>query len=521
MDEPTRDTAGHALPGVVPRWEWRTFGATFGSAERDLASRAPDRVEESDDLYLLSRRSDASVKVRDGLMDVKHLLQVDASGLEQWVPVLKATFPLAAADVASVLATLGTPPGALERASYTLEELIDGIVEPSPDLRAVMVRKRRERHTVDGCMAELTEMRTGTGTTRTIAIESEDPDQVRAAVRALALDDRPVICVARGLKALVGWAARRYAVIDVGTNSVKFHVGERGADGAWRTIVDRAEVTRLGEGLDATGQLGEAPIARTVDAITGMVTEAHRDGTEGIAIVGTAAMRIASNASDLIDAVQARTDLRVEVIPGEEESRLAYLAVKTALGVTEGSLVVFDTGGGSSQFTFGRGERIDERFSLNVGAARFTERFGLDRAVDEEALASAVAAIETELARIAGRPAPDTVVGMGGAVTNITAVKLGLATYDPDAVQGTVLTRAEIERQIELYRTRDAARRREIVGLQPARAEVILAGACIVRTVLALLGRDALTVSDRALRHGLLVERFGGPPDAAPVTARS
>ena len=100
---------------------------------------------------------------------------------------------------------------------------------------------------------------------------------------------------------------------------------------------------------------------------------------------------------------------------------------------------------------------------------------------------------------------------MGGAVTNLAAVKHGLATYDPDVVQGTVLDRAEIDRQIELYRTRDADERREIVGLQPNRAEVILAGACIVRTVLAKLGRERLTVSDRGLRHGLLVERFPHP----------
>ena len=93
--------------------------------------------------------------------------------------------------------------------------------------------------------------------------------------------------------------------------------------------------------------------------------------------------------------------------------------------------------------------------------------------------------------------------------TNLAAVKHGLATYDPEIVQGTVLDRAEIERQIELYRSRDAAGRREIVGLQPARAEVILAGACVVLTVLRKLGRDSFTVSDRGLRHGVLVERFG------------
>ena len=98
---------------------------------------------------------------------------------------------------------------------------------------------------------------------------------------------------------------------------------------------------------------------------------------------------------------------------------------------------------------------------------------------------------------------------MGGAVTNLAAVKHELATYDPDVVQGAVLDRAEIDRQIELYRTRTSEQRRSIVGLQPKRADVILAGACIVRTVLAKLGCDALTVSDRGLRHGLLEERFG------------
>jgi exopolyphosphatase/guanosine-5'-triphosphate,3'-diphosphate pyrophosphatase len=98
---------------------------------------------------------------------------------------------------------------------------------------------------------------------------------------------------------------------------------------------------------------------------------------------------------------------------------------------------------------------------------------------------------------------------MGGALTNLAAVRHSLASYDADVVQGTVLERAEIDRQIDLYRTRNVDQRREIVGLQPARAEVILAGACIVRTVLDKLECDELTVSDRGLRHGLIVERFG------------
>jgi exopolyphosphatase/guanosine-5'-triphosphate,3'-diphosphate pyrophosphatase len=152
---------------------------------------------------------------------------------------------------------------------------------------------------------------------------------------------------------------------------------------------------------------------------------------------------------------------------------------------------------------------VDERFSVEVGAVRYTERFGLDRAVSPEVLREAMAAISADLSRIEGRPVPDALVAMGGAVTNIAAVMHRLAVYDPEVVQGSVLDRAEIDRQIEIYRSRDAEARRTIIGLQPKRAEVILAGACIVRTVMERLGKDSLTVSDRGLRHGVLAERFG------------
>lgn len=240
-----------------------------------------------------------------------------------------------------------------------------------------------------------------------------------------------------------------------------------------------------------------------------MVEEARRNGVLAIAAVGTAGLRIARNSASIVAAIRSRTGVSIEVIPGEEEGRLAYLAVKEGLGLPADSLVVFDTGGGSTQFTFGQGARVDEQFSLDVGAVRYTERFGLASAVSSSVLRETLAAIAADLSRIDGRSPPDALVAMGGAVTNIAAVKHSLTTYDPDVVQATLLDRAEIDRQIELYRSRDAAQRRAIVGLQPKRAEVILAGACIVRTVMEKLGKDALRVSDRGLRHGLLIERFG------------
>jgi exopolyphosphatase/guanosine-5'-triphosphate,3'-diphosphate pyrophosphatase len=496
-----------AMAAIIPRWEWRVFGVGLEPAEQALATLTPGPVEESDELYLLSAAG-GNVKVRDGLMDIKLLREVDGDGLERWEPVMKAGFPLTTADVSRVFQAFEVVPPSLTRDAYTLDQLLADLVGPSGAVRVVRVHKRRVRYRLGGCMAESAEVEADGRTQRTVAIESEDPSAVIAAVRGIGLDTHVNTGYPRGLAALIDESSR-HAVIDVGTNSVKFHISERDADGSWRAVVDRAEVTRLGENLQHAGAISAEPLERTVAAIAGMVEEARRHQVQATAAVGTAGLRIAHNREDILAAILAHTGLSVEVISGEEESRLAYLAARAGLGAPEGLLVVFDTGGGSSQFTFGRGPQVKERFSLEVGAVRYTERFGLAGVVDSGVLDDARAAIAGDLGRLDGRPPPDALVAMGGAVTNMTAVKLGLALYDPDLVQGAVLDRAEIDRQIELYRSRDAEARRAIVGLQPKRAEVILAGACIVRTVMEKLGQQTLTVSDRGLRHGLLIERFG------------
>jgi exopolyphosphatase/guanosine-5'-triphosphate,3'-diphosphate pyrophosphatase len=465
-------------------------------------------VVESDELYLLAATR-ANVKVRDDLLDIKVLREVDDDGLERWEPVMKEGFPLAAAEVSKVFDALDVAPPPLDRDAYTLDQLLAELVEPAGAARPVKVHKRRVRYTLGGCMAELSDVEADGHGTRTVAVESEDAAAVITAVRDIGLGDEVNTSYPLGLAVLVGAGPRRYAVIDVGTNSIKFHIAERDGAGRWHTVVDRAEMTRLGEHLHERGTISDEPLERTLAAIAGMVDEARRHGVRETAAAGTAGLRIAENRDDVVAVIQSRTGIDVEVVEGEEEGRLAYLAVRAALGVGEGSMAVFDTGGGSTQFTFGQGEQVDEHFSVNVGAVRYTERFGLDGAVTPEVLDDALAAISSDLSRIDGRPPPDTLVAMGGAVTNLTAVKLGLATYDPDAVQGAELDRAEIDRQIEHYRSRDADARRETVGLQPKRADVILAGACIVRTVMEKLGQQSLTVSDRGLRHGLLLDRFG------------
>jgi exopolyphosphatase/guanosine-5'-triphosphate,3'-diphosphate pyrophosphatase len=496
------------VSAIIPRWEWRTFGSSFGADDdplSELASRA-DPVE-SDEIYLLST-DDGNVKIRDGLMDIKVLRKVDHAGLERWEPVMKHGFPLSAEDVGRVLEALGVRRPRQMRSAYELNEFFEELVRPSGAVRQVEIEKRRARFQVDGCMAELADVSADGRSTRTVAVESEDASAVLRAVRGLGLDGYVNTSYPRGLRALLDDVPPGFAVIDMGTNSVKFHVGERRPDGSWRTVVDRSEMTRLGESLHETGEISDTAIARTADAIAGMADEARRLGVRAIAAVGTAGMRIARNRDDVIRTIHERTGITIEVISGDEEGRLAYLAVQTGLGEHHGRLVVFDTGGGSSQFTFGEGSTVLERFSVDVGAVRYTERFGLDHEISSDVWREALAAISEDLSRLDDHPPSDALVGMGGAVTNMTAVALELATYDPGRVQGAALDRAEVDRQIELYRSRDADARRAIVGLQPKRAEVILAGAGIVGTVMEKLGMTRLTVSDRGVRHGLLIDRF-------------
>jgi exopolyphosphatase / guanosine-5'-triphosphate,3'-diphosphate pyrophosphatase len=487
---------------VVPRWEWRTFGASVDAIEASLPGVFEGQPHVTHERYFVGPAG-GNVKIRDDLMDVKVLREVNADGLERWEPVLKTRFPLEPDELHVVFDALGVVVSGEPRAS-SLDEmgaLLDGSV------RELEITKRRVRGTVGGCMSEIADVSAANAATRTFAIESEDAAAVVAALGELGVDDTPNLSYPRALAEMLDATSPRYAVLDVGTNSVKFRVAER-SDGGWRQVVDRAEVTRLGEGVHDGGEISSAAATRTADAIAAMVDEAHRDGAIQIAAVGTAGLRAATNSDDVLATIKERSGIVVDVISGEEESRLAHLAVRAGLPAADGSLVVFDTGGGSTQFTFGDGDRVLERFSVPVGAVRFTEDFELDQAVSADVVADARAAIERDLDRLAGRPKPDALVGMGGAVTNMSAVMLELAPYDPDRVQGAILTADEVDAQIERYRDTDANGRRTITGLQPKRAEVILAGACVVRTVMQLLGASELTVSDRGLRHGVFLDRF-------------
>src|SRR3954453_12295922 len=172
---------------IIPRWEWRRVGPTFGAAEGAFAQMEPTGIQESDELYLVSA-TDANVKVRDDLMDVKVLVETNADGLEQWRPIMKAEFPVGAVDITRIFDALGRSAPSLARDVYTLDEF-NADLAPAAGLRPINVHKRRVRYKVGGCTSEVTDVVADGAATRTIAIESEDAAAVVAAVKSVELSN--------------------------------------------------------------------------------------------------------------------------------------------------------------------------------------------------------------------------------------------------------------------------------------------------------------------------------------------
>ncbi|MFH1279025.1 MAG: hypothetical protein ABIK65_11695 [Candidatus Eisenbacteria bacterium] len=299
----------------------------------------------------------------------------------------------------------------------------------------------------------------------------------------------------------------RRAVIDIGSNSVKLLVADlRG--GRLHEREDRVIVTRLSEGLRETGRIGGAAARRTMDALRELREAGVRAGAGSFIAAGTQALRRAANAPDIALRIRRECGLDVEILSGDEEARLSWVAALSGLADPSIPAGVFDTGGASTEFVMGKDGRIEKRFSFPVGVRGPTEEFGTDGPATKERVAALVRSLSESLAPLP--PLEGTLIGVGGTVLTLASVMTGAGRYDPTALAGALLSRAEVDRQVELYRSLPAEGRGKIPGMVPGRADVMLAGAAIVRVILDLSGKDRLLVSARGLRHGLLLDRYSG-----------
>lgn len=301
----------------------------------------------------------------------------------------------------------------------------------------------------------------------------------------------------------------RLAAIDVGTNSVLMLIGERGPGGRLSPVSDRAAITRLGEELRASGDISPAAARRTLKVLSDFRRLASDSGVERVLAVGTHALRAAGNARWFLDRARDEAGVDIRVIPGEEEARLTYLGVLSGLPATTRDLLVFDIGGGSTETISGRGPRVHQRVSLEAGAVDLTERFlHTDPPTEEEVRRMLEHLVQDTLAGLQLDTEPESLVGVGGTLTTMAAVKLGLRRYEAHRVDATRLDRDELERQLSMYLQQPREQRDRIPGMEPGRADIMPAGASIVLAILRRLGHHDVIVSVRGLRHGLILEQW-------------
>jgi exopolyphosphatase/guanosine-5'-triphosphate,3'-diphosphate pyrophosphatase len=300
---------------------------------------------------------------------------------------------------------------------------------------------------------------------------------------------------------------RRVAGIDCGTNSIRLLIADVDNEGRLHDVVRRMEVVRLGEGVDRTGRLSEAALERTRAALADYTAQIREHGVEAVRMVATSASRDAANAADFEAMVESVLGQAPEVITGDEEARLSFTGAVATLPAHEGQRLLIDIGGGSTEFVRGTGADVLAAISVDVGCVRMTERHlhgdppppgEIDAAIaDITAVADEALAVAD-----AGREATE-LVAVAGTATTIAAISLGLDAYDPDAIDGTRLTYAQVAQVAADLAAADHAARLAIPVMHPGRADVIVGGALVLRTVMERSGLDAVLISEHDILDGI------------------
>ncbi len=314
----------------------------------------------------------------------------------------------------------------------------------------------------------------------------------------------------------------RIAAIDIGSNSIRQIVADVSPTGQIRVVDEMKAMPRLGEGLEATGALAPTAIDAAVTAVQRMVTLAGQLGAARIEVVATSAVRDAANAAEFTDRVQALTGQAVRILSGEEEALLCFRSALAHFELGSGRTVVMDIGGGSLELVLAKDGLIERVASLPFGAVRLTERFltpGVRprkvRALREHVRAGLKEAVPVKDWRGA------QVIGSGGTFTNLAGIVLARQQVSVRSPHGTRVTRVELEHVLDWLQRLESHERQHVPGLNPARADIIVAGLAVAAEVLARFDPRDLMASAYGIREGLLLEAASVNPVAAdPGEAR-
>ena len=292
------------------------------------------------------------------------------------------------------------------------------------------------------------------------------------------------------------------AVVDCGTNTTRLLI----TDGQKPAAVRRSEITRLGRGVDATGRLDPRAVERTLDCLREYrrAIDAHNPTT--VKVIATSAVRDAANRSEFLEPAEAILQAAPEVLSGREEAETAFRGAVSELDPAGGPYLVVDIGGGSTELSFGE-RHCTGALSLDIGSVRLTEKYIRHDPPLPEELSACLSVTELHLDdAVRAVPAlggPCRLVGVAGTITTVAAVELGLATYDRDRIHHFRLSKDAAEDVFRTLATEALAERVHNPGLHPGRADVIVAGVCILVRIMRYFDFDECVVSETDLLDGL------------------
>lgn len=304
---------------------------------------------------------------------------------------------------------------------------------------------------------------------------------------------------------------KKIATIDIGTNSVLLTVAEQQSDGTWRALCEEAHITRIGEGLGANPGFLPHAMERTAALLEQYLKRCKEFHIDQIIAVGTAAFRRAVNARDFVAQIEKQLGISIEIISGEREAELSYLAASHDFG---DDLLVMDIGGGSTEFIWRHPPQL-QALSLPLGSVVLHERLVSSDPISESDFIQLQTYIMTELLNVQGsrwgggaaamkQTIPEKLVALAGTATTLAAMQLKLATYSHAEVHGTELSEADVAALLQQLRDATIEERKQIPGVEAARADIILEGTLILHETMKLFGYESVTISDRGVRWGLI-----------------
>jgi exopolyphosphatase/guanosine-5'-triphosphate,3'-diphosphate pyrophosphatase len=322
-----------------------------------------------------------------------------------------------------------------------------------------------------------------------------------------------------------GSSGPRLGAIDIGTNSIRLLVAEVLADGTYRVLDEEREMTRLGAGLARTGHMTTESIERSLEAIGKMKAIADGFGVAELRAAGTSAVREAENGEAFRREAWKRHRIRVEVISPDEEARLAFESAMRRFNLEDRAVAVADIGGGSLEVVLSAGSIVDQVHSLPLGAVRLTEKFMRSDPLKDKHWEKLKRHLDRSLRKEIGKP-PFTVEALVGSGGTFSALG-GMLRYEREGKEGNphgyTVTRAEVTRMLARFLEMPESLRRDIPGMPPQRADIIVAGAAVVARLAKYLRCRQIIVNDGGVRDGLILNMvadlgYDGAASAAPPT---